>query len=68
MVCDHIIPLSMGGNSTVENLQLICGRCNTRKGPLTHEDYQNLLTWLKTLPIEVTEYVLRKLARNDSFR
>ena len=35
MACDHIHPLSLGGNSTPENLQMICMRCNTRKGPLT---------------------------------
>jgi HNH endonuclease len=29
---DHIIPLVMGGASTVENLQLLCGRCNQAKG------------------------------------
>jgi 5-methylcytosine-specific restriction endonuclease McrA len=29
---DHVIPASMGGASTPENLQILCGPCNRRKG------------------------------------
>lgn len=29
---DHVIPVTMGGSSDVDNLQLLCGPCNRRKG------------------------------------
>lgn len=29
---DHVIPLSLGGASTVDNLQILCGPCNRAKG------------------------------------
>jgi 5-methylcytosine-specific restriction endonuclease McrA len=28
---DHIIPVAMGGATTTENLQILCGPCNRRK-------------------------------------
>ena len=35
MVVDHIIPLTAGGSSTLENLCLACYRCNEFKGSRT---------------------------------
>lgn len=29
---DHVIPVALGGATTPENLQLLCGPCNRRKG------------------------------------
>lgn len=29
---DHVIPVSLGGATSVENLQLLCGDCNRAKG------------------------------------
>ena len=67
MVCDHIIPLSMGGGSIIKNLHIVCGRCNTRKGPLTDKDYRKFLKSLSYLPEDVVKYVLRKLAKSEVF-
>ena len=65
MACDHIIPLSMGGDSTPKNLQMICGRCNTRKGPLMDRDFRKLLKWLDRQNLDLKKYVLRKLSSRD---
>ena len=67
MACDHIIPLSMGGGSIIKNLHIVCGRCNTRKGPLTHKDYQSFLKSISKLNEDVVKYVLRKLAKSEVF-
>ena len=65
MVCDHIMPLSLGGSSVPDNLQMICMRCNTRKGPLTNKNFKKLLKWLKKQDIELKNYVLKKMASKD---
>lgn len=67
MACDHIIPLSMGGGSIISNLHIVCGRCNTRKGPLTHKDYESFLKSISKLNEDVVKYVLRKLAKSEVF-
>jgi 5-methylcytosine-specific restriction endonuclease McrA len=33
-VLDHVIPVAKGGQSVLENLQLLCAECNRLKGKL----------------------------------
>ena len=65
MVCDHLDPISNGGPSVRSNLQMICARCNTRKGPLTHQEYIIISEFLDKQSDDIKMYVYRKLSMAD---
>lgn len=37
--CDHVVPVSQGGPSTLENLVTACGPCNIKKGARRPEEW-----------------------------
>ena len=49
---DHVIPLSKGGNNSIDNVVLVCMKCNRSKGNKTIEK------WLVTKKIEFTNSLL----------
>ena len=67
IACDHIVPLSKGGDTIAENLQLICKTCKTRKGPLDEEDFNILIQLIQELPAELSMYVMKKLAKGGRY-
>jgi 5-methylcytosine-specific restriction endonuclease McrA len=40
---DHVIPESQGGNTTYNNLQVTCRKCNLDKGILSEDEFTNKL-------------------------
>lgn len=63
MVFDHIHPISKGGTSNLDNLQVISKFSNTMKGSLEEHDFLILLSWLDELPEELRTDVSIRLAR-----
>ena len=39
MTVDHVVPQSKGGSDHLDNLQLLCGACNSMKGASTQESF-----------------------------
>ena len=68
MVCDHILPISAGGPSTPENLEMICKSCNIRKGPMTGKDFGRFVNWLNKQPAYMMKFINRKMAAKDGFK
>jgi hypothetical protein len=51
LVVDHVIPLSLGGTNEDDNLQTLCGTCNTKKAKNERRPQQRrILTNLRISP------------------
>ena len=40
---DHVVPESRGGPTSLNNLQVTCGKCNLEKGVLSESAFENKL-------------------------
>lgn len=47
MELDHVIPLKRSGGPGLDNLEVICARCNKVKGELTGEEYKLVVAFLE---------------------
>lgn len=43
LTVDHLMPVSRGGLTTEENLEICCFKCNTEKSDMTEEEYRDFL-------------------------
>lgn len=43
---DHIVPVYQGGSDSIRNIQPMCGRCNSAKGP---ESFDYRLSFLSSI-------------------
>lgn len=59
---DHRLPLCHGGDNRLDNLALVCNRCNLVKTTMTEETYRELLFY-----IEKDEKLLEKIL-NESYK
>lgn len=64
---DHIVPLSRGGNSTIENIQLICKKCNTQKDKMLDYEFTKLKELVNSFSDESRIYVNKKLSMLGGF-
>lgn len=39
MTIDHVVPRSMGGGNSADNIVLACKSCNSSKGPKTYQEF-----------------------------
>lgn len=62
MVFDHIVPVSKGGTSNLDNIQVISKFSNNMKGSLDETNFQILLNWLGTIPEELRTDISIRLA------
>jgi 5-methylcytosine-specific restriction endonuclease McrA len=63
IVFDHIVPISKGGTSNIDNIQLLCRTSNGMKGSLTEDNFELLLEWLKTAPKELQDDIRIRLSK-----
>jgi 5-methylcytosine-specific restriction endonuclease McrA len=50
MVFDHKVPISKGGTSSKDNIQVISKFANSVKGSMMEEDFIVLMEWLTSVP------------------
>jgi len=64
---DHRTPTSRTGPHTIANTVVCCEACNQRKGPLTEEEYTEMLALILEWPQPARQSVLTRLRAGGKF-
>ena len=65
-IMDHIIPLEIGGNYKLNNLQGICALCNSWKSGMYDKQIKGMMKYNKMTPEEIL--LIQKKVYDDKFR
>ena len=57
LTVDHVIPIAMGGTSDINNIQPLCGPCNSSKGA-TAKDYRTKQIIERWIPISIFDILI----------
>ena len=61
---DHKNPVAQGGTNRKSNFQLLCRSCNTRKGPLTDQEFRRKY---REAGVPQTQVLPKTVIRQDKF-
>jgi len=67
MSLDHKKPQDRGGSNEIDNLEIVCQRCNVRKGSLTAGEFVMLLELTDYLPEKAKSYILQQLSHRSYY-
>jgi len=59
---DHMVPLERGGVSYKNNVEIICTKCNIRKGIMTDKEFAWIMSKIDSMKEEPRDYILQKLS------
>ncbi len=63
---DHKKPVQRGGTNRLNNVQIICSRCNRAKGVVSHRAFRKILQFMRRYPAAYKE-LLSRLAFGGAF-
>lgn len=58
---DHNQPVARGGEHRLANLTVCCQPCNSAKGPLTGNEFAQLMSVVASWPSEIAKHTLARL-------